>query len=60
MSQLKPEDLEKPQIAAYYGIFLAAAGDPRAPEFLDLGSQAQLLPEEKMLLEKARVHFEAR
>jgi len=60
MSQLKPEDLQKPQIAAYFGIFLAAAGDPRAPEFLDLGSQAQLLPEEKMLLEKARVHFEAR
>lgn len=52
---LTPAQLHQPEIAAYYGILLAAAGDhARAGEFLDLGDKATLLPEEKTLLEKAR------
>lgn len=55
MEALTPEQLHTPEIAAYYGILLAAAGDQaRAPEFLDLGEKATLLPQEKTLLEKAR------
>ncbi|HEY2139637.1 MAG TPA: hypothetical protein VGH00_06125 [Chthoniobacterales bacterium] len=52
---LTPEQLHKPEIAAYYGVMLAAARDTsRAAEYLDLGEKATLLPEEKALLEKAR------
>lgn len=52
---LSDQQLHQPEIAAYYGIFLAAAGDqPRAGEFLDLGEKATLLPQEKALMEKAR------
>ena len=55
LETLTPEQLHRPEFAAYYGILLAAAGDTtRAPEFLDLGEKASLLPEEKALLEKAR------
>jgi cytochrome c-type biogenesis protein CcmH/NrfG len=52
---LPPEQLRKPELAAYYGVILAAAGDrARAAEFLDLGEKASLLPQEKALVEKAR------
>jgi len=52
---LSPEQLRQPEIAAYYGIILAAAGDQtRAAEFLDIGEKAKLLPQEKELVEKAR------
>ena len=55
MEGLTAEQLRQPENAAYYGIFLAAAGDfARAAEFLDLGEKATLLPQEKALLEKAR------
>ncbi|MEY2499670.1 MAG: hypothetical protein QOI07_4 [Verrucomicrobiota bacterium] len=55
LETLSPEQLRKPEMAAYYGVILAAAGDrARAPEFLDLGEKASLLPQEKVLLEKAR------
>jgi hypothetical protein len=55
MEGLTPEQLRQPEIAAYYGIILAAAGDhARAAEFLDLGEKATLLPQEKALVEKAR------
>jgi len=47
--------LRDPTTALYYGLTLAAAGDnDRAAQFLELGQQASLLPEEKALLEKAR------
>ena len=47
-------ELERPQIAAYYGVLLTNSGDfSRAAKFLDLGEKADLLPEEKKLLEKA-------
>lgn len=54
LETLTPEQLHTPEIAAYYGILLAAAGDARAAEFLDLGEKATLLPQEKALIEKAR------
>ncbi|HEX4641166.1 MAG TPA: hypothetical protein VH252_07250, partial [Chthoniobacterales bacterium] len=55
LEKLPPEELRKPEIAAYYGIILAAGDEPaRAAEFLDLGEKALLLPQEKALLEKAR------
>jgi hypothetical protein len=48
--------LRRPQIAAYYGIILTAAGDfARARDFLLLGARANLLPEERLLLEKAQM-----
>ena len=55
LETLSPDQLHKPEIAAYYGVILAAAGDQaRAGEFLDLGEKATLLPQEKTLIEKAR------
>lgn len=55
MEALTAEQLRQPEIAAYYGIILAAAGDhARAGEYLDLGQKATLLPQEKALMEKAR------
>ena len=55
LETLSPEQLRKPEIAAYYGVFLAATGDQaRAAEYLDLGEKAPLLPQEKALIEKAR------
>jgi cytochrome c-type biogenesis protein CcmH/NrfG len=55
LETLTSGELHKPEVAAYYGIMLAASGDQtRAGEFLDLGEKASLLPEEKTLIEKAR------
>jgi len=55
LETLTAEQLHKPEIAAYYGVILAANGDQtRAAEFLDLGDKATLLPPEKALIEKAR------
>lgn len=55
LETLSAEQLHQPDVAAYYGIMLAATGDQaRAAEFLDLGEKASLLPQEKALLEKAR------
>jgi thioredoxin-like negative regulator of GroEL len=49
-------ELERPQIAAYYGIMLACNNDfSRAAKFLDLSEKATLLPEEKDLVEKAQL-----
>ncbi|MEP6937494.1 MAG: hypothetical protein ABI871_05435, partial [Chthoniobacterales bacterium] len=61
MKALRDEQLREPQIAAYFGIFLAANGEiARAAEFLDLGEAARLLPEEKALVAKARSALAAR
>ena len=55
LETLSAEQLHQPDVAAYYGIMLAAAGDhTRAAEFLDLGEKGNLLPQEKALIEKAR------
>jgi thioredoxin-like negative regulator of GroEL len=54
MNALPAEALQRPEIAAYYGIILAAGKDRnKAPSFLELGRQAKLLPEERALVEKA-------
>jgi cytochrome c-type biogenesis protein CcmH/NrfG len=55
LETLTPEQLRQPAVATYYGIILAAVGDQaRAAEYLDLGDKANLLPQEKALVEKAR------
>jgi cytochrome c-type biogenesis protein CcmH/NrfG len=55
MEGLTDAQRHQPEIAAYYGVILAATGDhARAVEFLDLGELATLLPEEKALVQKAR------
>jgi tetratricopeptide (TPR) repeat protein len=49
--KLKPDALENPSIALYYGVLLAAGGQTnKAPKFLALAQRASLLPEEKVLL----------
>lgn len=54
MEKLPPEKLREPALASYYGIFLAEAGQlEKAREYLRLGAEAPLLPEERALLEKA-------
>ena len=48
--------LECRQIPVYYGLSLLDRGDfPRAAKFLDLGAKANLLPEERKLVEKAQL-----
>jgi hypothetical protein len=55
MSGLKPDELNRPELAAYYAIFLAAAGDKqKSVEYLNRSDGASLLPEEKALVQKAR------
>jgi len=53
MSSLTQEQLRDPAVSAYYGICLAALRDDRAREFLDNAQKAELLPEEKRLIDKA-------
>lgn len=54
MNKLREDQLKEPALAAYYGIFLAAAGQTsEARQYLDIGKQAHLLPEEKALVERA-------
>ncbi len=55
MNTLEPARLDAPDLAAYYGILLAATGDfARAGQYLDRGGKADLLPEESELIRKAR------
>jgi hypothetical protein len=51
-----PEDkLRMPAVATYYGVLLAAAGQPaRAKEYLEIAGRSNLLPEEKTLVAAAR------
>lgn len=54
MSTLSDDQLKEPAVAAYYGVFLAAAGQtPRARDYLEIGKRANLLPEEKALMNRA-------
>lgn len=55
LEALPGESLKEPSIAAYYGVLLAADGDPgRARPFLEIASQSPaLLPEEKALVDGA-------
>lgn len=55
LQKFKPESLEDPAVALYYGVLLSALGQPApAKKYLDLAQPAKLLPEEKQLLEAAR------
>ena len=48
-------DLETPGVALYYAMALAAAGEvEQAPKYSSLAEHAQLLPEEKQLLEQTK------
>jgi predicted Zn-dependent protease len=52
MEKLAPRHLENPSIALYYGALLATNRQPeKAKLFLDIAARAQLLPEEKALLQ---------
>lgn len=54
MESLPAETMREPAQAAYYGIFLASAGDAKkASEYLALAEEAKLLPEEQALVRKA-------
>jgi len=49
------EELEKPATAVYYGIVLAASGEVAAARhFLDKADETFLLPEERVLVERAK------
>ena len=60
MSSLNEEQLSDPNISTYYGIFLAANGDEKARPYLEFGKRANLLPEEKALIEKAYASLNSR
>ena len=60
MGSLNQEQLSDPSISAYYGICLAANGDQKARAYLDFGKQANLLPEEKALIDKAYATLNSR
>jgi tetratricopeptide (TPR) repeat protein len=54
LESLKPDQLEEPGVAAYYGLILAGSGDrTHARHYLERGREARLLPEERSLLTKA-------
>lgn len=55
MRQLKADDLNKPAVGAYYGLFLQAAGSNiLAQTYLDGADKAVLLPEERRLFAEAK------
>jgi hypothetical protein len=54
MDQLSQDQLREPSVAVYYGVILAAAGQQeKASQYLRRATEANLLPEEKALVEKA-------
>ncbi len=56
LAALPESELQRPPIAAYYAMVLVANNEfARAAPFLALGEKAHLLPEEKALLQKARL-----
>jgi len=53
--KLKPQELEDPALAAYYGMVLRANGQgAQAKKYLELAAKARLLPEERKLIDKAK------
>lgn len=59
MEQIGPDKLQEPSLAAYYGLFLAANGEKeKARTALELAETGKLLPEEKLLVKKARSEIE--
>ncbi len=55
LEKLKPETLELPPVALYYGLLTSAGGQPaKAGRYLGLAQKGELLPEEKALLQMKR------
>jgi hypothetical protein len=55
IEQLSPRQLERPSLAAYYGVILKANGQvEKAGKYLEIAAKARLLPEEKKLVDQAR------
>jgi Flp pilus assembly protein TadD len=55
IEQLKPQELQDPSIAGYYGLILQATGNKaKARTCLDLALKGPMLPEERKLFERAR------
>ena len=53
-ADVKPESLEQPSIALYYGVILGTNSPREARKYLNLAAKGNLLPEEKALLEDTR------
>ena len=54
LQKLKPDVLETPSVALYYGVLLSAAGETnKAVKYLGIAQKSELLPEEKVLAAKA-------
>jgi len=54
IERLKPQELQNPSIAGYYGLILKATGNgAKAKVYLESASKARLLPEEKKLFDRA-------
>jgi Flp pilus assembly protein TadD len=54
IERLKPQELQNPSIAGYYGLILKATGNgAKAKTYFEWASKAQLLPEEKKLFDRA-------
>jgi hypothetical protein len=61
MESLTSEELQRPEIAAYYGVFLVRArANAKAARFLELADKATLLAEEKALVEAAKKQLQGR
>ena len=60
LSAFSEGQLNDPAISTYFGICLAATRDERAKPFLEAGQKANLLPEEKALVEKAFTNLSSR
>jgi Flp pilus assembly protein TadD len=55
IEQLKPQELQNPSIAGYYGLILKATGNgAKAKTYLELASKDPLLPEERKLFDRAK------
>ena len=55
MQQLKAQELQRPDIAGYYGLILKANGNrDNARAYLNWSYKARLLPEEKKLFDQAK------
>jgi predicted Zn-dependent protease len=51
---LNPGELENPSVAGCYGLALQSAGQRvKAKKYLEIGSRAPMLPEQRKLIEKA-------
>jgi hypothetical protein len=58
MRQLKPQDLNRPAVSGYYGLFLEAVGSNQLAEpYLTWASRATLLPEERTLFAEAKARL---